>query len=161
MKDLLSVPWWFVQSLKICTALNDLYSVELFVQRWIFLRCSVEWFALRWMICVTLNNSYDVEWFFTLLQILYDVDWFVQRWKLCTTWMIRCAMDDFYNVEWFGLQWIIEYRLFNEWCAYSRQYCNIFYANLWVDLFLIWKYQEEIYSALPQKLVIKRCFWSL
>ena len=29
-----------------------------------------------------------------------------------------------------------------------------------VDFFPIWKYQEEIYSTLPKKLIIKRGFWS-
>ena len=43
-------------------------------------------------------------------------------------------------------------------CTYSRNYQKIFYTNLCATFFLIWKYQEEIYSALPQKLVIKRCF---
>ena len=43
-------------------------------------------------------------------------------------------------------------------CAYSKKYCKIFCTNLSVDFFLIWKYQEEIFSALSQKLVIKRCF---
>ena len=30
-----------------------------------------------------------------------------------------------------------------------------------VDFFPIWKYQEEIYSTLPKKLVLNRGFWSL
>ena len=139
----------------ICTALTYLCSVEFFVGTALNDLHYVEWFVLRWIIRITLNDFLLRCKFCTTSIDLYSVESFVRR------WMIRCAMDDFYNVEWFGLQWIIEYRLFNEWCAYSRQYCNIFYANLWVDLFLIWKYQEEIYSALPQKLVIKRCFWSL
>ena len=29
-------------------------------------------------------------------------------------------------------------------CAYSRKYCKTFYINLWVDFFLIKKYQEEL-----------------
>ena len=44
---------------------------------------------------------------------------------------------------------------------FSRKYSQIFYTNLCVEFFLIWKYQEEIYSTLPQKLVIKRGFSSL
>ena len=34
--------------------------------------------------------------------------------------------------------------------AYLRKYCEIFFTNLWVDFFLIWKYQE--YSALPPEI---------
>ena len=44
------------------------------------------------------------------------------------------------------------------WCVFSRKYCQIFYTNLCIEFFLIWKYQEEIYSTLPEKLVIKRGF---
>ena len=44
---------------------------------------------------------------------------------------------------------------------FSRKYSQIFYTNLCVEFFLIWKYQEEIYSTLPQKLIIKRGFSSL
>ena len=47
------------------------------------------------------------------------------------------------------------------WCVFSRKYCQIFYTNICVEFFLIWKYQEEIHSTLPQKLVIKRGFRSL
>ena len=43
-------------------------------------------------------------------------------------------------------------------CVYSKKYCKIFYTNLRVDLFLICKYQEEIFWTLLQKLVINRCF---
>ena len=158
---------WFVLHWKICTTLNDLYCVEWFVPRWIIctmlndLHC-VEWYVIRLMICTTFND-------------LNYVAWFVQRWIICTAlnylqysvelivlrWMIRSEMDDLYNVESFGLRLIIEYRLFNECqvCLFVK--ILIFYTNLWVDFFLIWKYQEEIFSALPQILFIKRCFWSL
>ena len=46
-------------------------------------------------------------------------------------------------------------------CVYARKYCQILYTNLCVDFFPIWKYQEEIYSTLPKKLVLNRGFWSL
>ena len=172
----------------ICTTLNDLYYVEWFVLRWVI--CTtlndlyyVEWFVLSWMICTTLNDLYYVRWVnCTILNDLYYVEWFVQHWmifyflakfvrprKICT------ALTDLYYVEWFGVRWMICTTLnhlgydellsigflMSARCAYSKKYCKIFYTNLWVDFFLIWKYQEEIYSALPQKLVIKRCFWSL
>ena len=124
---------WFAQRWIICsTALNDLYYVEWFVLRWVtcttlndlnYVRCmictalsylfSVELFVVQyWIICTTLSDFYYVEWFFTYLQNLCDLEWFAQRWKICTTWMIRSAMDDLYNVDSFGLRWIIEYRLF-------------------------------------------------
>ena len=145
----------------ICTTLNDFYYIERFV--------------LHWMIYSALNDLYCVEWFVqrwtisTMLKDLYNVEWFVQRWKICTTlddwycveWFCT-AMDDFFNIESSGLQWIIEYSLFNE-CRvrlFGKILYNI-YTNFWVDFLLIWKYQEEIYSTLAQKLVIKRCFWSL
>ena len=160
---------------KICTAFgDDLHSVERFI--------------LCWMICTTVNDLYYVEWY-TLrwmictaaLNYLYSVESSVQRWMICTT------LNDLHNIEWFLLRWKICTTLNNsesEWwcrtlnhldydellsigflmsagCAYLRKYCTIFYTNLWVYFFLICKYQEKIYSALPQKLVIKRCFWSL
>ena len=157
---------WFVSRWVVFTTLNDLnyvddlYSVELFAQDWIIRRYSVEWFALRLMICFTLDDLYNVEWFFNSL---------VRRRMICI------ALKDLYNVEWFGVRWMIcttlnhlDYNelfsidfLMSARCAYLRKYCKIFYTNLWIDLFLIWKYQEEIYSALPQKLVIKRCFLPL
>ena len=165
---------WFVLRWVICTTLNDLNYVAWFVQRWII--CStalndlyyVEWFVLRWMICITLNDLYNVEWFFTSLQNLYHLEWLVQPRNYT-------ALKDLYYVEWFGVRWMICTTLnhlgcdellsigflMSARCAYSKKYCKIFYTNLWVDFFLIWKYQEEIFSALPQKLVIKRCFWSL
>ena len=111
----------------ICTALNCLQRVELFVVQ-------------RWMICITLNEFYNVEWFVLL-------EWLVRRWMIfyfdakfipppmtCTAkelysverfvlrWMIRSAMDDLYNVESFGLWLIIDYRVFNEWqvCLFEK-----------------------------------------
>ena len=39
---------------------------------------------------------------------LYSVERFEPR------WMIWSAMDDLYNIESFGLQSIVDYRLFNE-----------------------------------------------
>ena len=162
----------FVLRLMICTTLNDMYYVE--------------WFVLRWVICTTLNDLNYVAWFAqrwiicsTALNYLYYVEWFVQRWiifyflaKFVGLGMIWVALKDLYHVEWFGVRWMICTTLnhlgydellsigflMSARCAYSRKYCKIFYTNLWVDFFLIWKYQEEIYSALPQKLVIKRCF---
>ena len=116
----------------IYTTLNDLYYVKCFL--------------LRWTFCTTLKDLYYVERFVqrwmicTALNDLYNVEWFVQRWMICTT------LNDFYYIERFVQGWII---------------CKIFYTNLWVDFLLIWKYQEEIYLPLSQKLVIKRCFWSL
>ena len=142
----------------ICTTLNDLNCVEWFTQRWIICTGlsyldSVEWFILRWMIWTTLNY-------------LYSVELSVQRWMICTT------LKNLYHAAWFGVRWMIctslnhlDYNellsigfLMSVGCAYSRKYCKIFYTNLWVDFFLICKYQEKIYSALPQKSVIKRCF---
>ena len=159
----------------ICTTLSDLYCVE--------------WFELRYMICTALNYLYSVELFVaqrwtivTRLVVLYYDEWFAQRWmifyfleKFVRPRMICTALKDLYYVEWFGVRWMICTTLnhlgydellsigflMSARCAYSRKYCKIFYTNLWVDFFLIWKYQEEIFSALPQKLVIKRCFWSL
>ena len=142
--------------LNICTAFsNDL--------------CSVERFALRWIICTTLNDLYYVEWF-VLRWIIFDfLAKLVWPRKICT------ALTDLYYVEWFGVRWMICTTLnhlgYDELlsigfllkarCAHSKKYCKIFCTNLWVDFFLIWKYQEEIFSTLPQKLVIKRCFWSV
>ena len=40
--------------------------------------------------------------------------------------------------------------------VYWRKNYKTFYSN--VFFFLIWKYQEEIYLTLPQRLVIKKCF---
>ena len=159
LNDLYHVEWFLLRWM-IWTTLNDSYSVELFVQHRIIRRYSVEWFVLRLMICFTLDDLYNVEWFFNSL---------VRRRMICI------ALKDLYNVEWFGVRWMIcttlnhlDYNelfsidfLMSARCAYLRKYCKIFYTNLWIDLFLIWKYQEEIYSALPQKLVIKRCFLPL
>ena len=80
--------------------------------------------------------------------------------------MICTALKDLYYVEWFGVRWMI-YTLLNHLDydellsidflmsarrAYSRKYCKIFNTKLWVDFFLTWKYQEEIYSTLPRNL---------
>ena len=151
----------------ICTALKDLYYVERFVLRWMICTTlndlySVEWFVQGWIICSTaLNDSYNVEWIFTSLQNLYDLEWLLQPRNYT-------ALKDLYYFECFGVQWMIcttlnhlDYDqlltigfLMSARCAYSIKYCKIFCTNLWVDFSLIWKYQEEIYSALPQKLVI-------
>ena len=163
----------FVLRWMICTTLNDLYYVE--------------WYVLRWMICTTLSDLYYVErselrWMnFITLNDLYYVEWFVQRWmifyflaKFVGPRMICTALKDLYYVEWFGVRWMICTTLnhlgydellsigflMSARCAYSKKYCKIFYTNLWVDFLLTWKYQE-IFLALPQELVIKRCFWSL
>ena len=165
---------WFVLCWMICITLNDMYYVE--------------WFVLRWMICTTLHDLHSVELFVqcwiicTTLNGLYYVKWLVQRWmnfyflaKFVRPWMICTALKDLCCIEWFRARWIICTTLnhlgYNELlsigflmstrCAYSKKCYKIFYTNLWVDFLLIWKYQEEIFSALPQKLVIKRCFWSL
>ena len=108
------------------------------------------------MICITLNDLSNAEWFFASLKSLCVLKWFLQRLKICTA-LIWSAIDDLHNVESFGLRWIIEYRLLNkcQMCLFEKILYNI------VDFFLIWKYQEEIFSALFQKLIIKRCFWSL
>ena len=129
-----------VQRWIICTALNDLYYVEWFVQRWMIFYF-LEKFVRSWVIYTALKNFDYIEWFGV-------------RWMICTTlnhlgWWI---WDD----EFLSIRFLISAR----W-SYSKKYCKIFYTKLWVDLFLIWKHQEEIFSALPQKLVIKRCFWSL
>ena len=139
---------WFVLRWKIWTTLNDLYSVELFVQGWI--------------ICTTaLNGLYNVEWIFTSLQNLYDLEWLVQPRNYT-------ALKDLYYFECFGVQWMIcttlnhlDYDqllsisfLMSARCAYSIKYCKIFCTDLWVYFSLIWKYQEEIYAAPQQKLVI-------
>ena len=171
----------FVLSWMICTTLNDLYCVERFVLGWMIfttlndLYC-VEWYVLRWMICTTYVEWLVQRWIiWTTLHDLYSVEWFVQRWmifyflaKFVRPRMICAALKDSYYVEWFGVRWMICTTLnhlgydellsigflMSARCAYSRKYCKIFYTNLWVDFFLIWKYQEEIFSALPQKLVI-------
>ena len=70
-------------------------------------------------------------------------------------------MDDLYNVESFGYDELLSIGfLMSARCAYSRKYCKKFCTNLWVDFSLIWKYQEETYSALPQKYILhKPLFW--
>ena len=126
----------------IWTTLNDLCGVELFVQRWVIRTVLnnlyyIEWFEVRWMIFTTLKN-------------LYDTEWFGVRWMICAT-LNHLDYDEFLSIGF----------LMSVKCAYSRKYCKIIYTNLWVDFFLICIYQKNIYLALPQKLVIKRCFWSL
>ena len=116
--------------------LNDLYYVEWFVQRWMIFYFLAKFVGPR-MICTALKD-------------LYYVEWFGVRWMICTT-LNHLGYDELLSIGF----------LMSARCAYSKKYCKIFYTNLWVDFFLIWKYQEEIFSALPQKLVIKRCFWSL
>ena len=142
--------------------LNDLYYIE---------------YVLRWMICTTLSDLYYVEWFelrcmiCTALNYLYSVEWFVLRW-ICTTlndlqsverfalrWMIWSAVDDFYNAESLDSNELLSIDfLMSSRCAYLRKHGKIFYTKLWFDFFLSWKCQEEIYSVLPQKLVIKSQF---
>ena len=86
---------------------------------------------------------------------LYSVDRFV----LC--WNMRSAMDDLYSTESFGYDDLLSIGfLMSARCAYSKKYSTIFCTNLWTDFFLIWKYQEDIFLALLQKLIIKRYFWS-
>ena len=122
------------------------------------------------MISISLKDLYNVEWFFTSLQNLWEAEWSVQRWKICTTsndsdsdgWFVHNSMIQCWIIwatfshELLSIGFLMSARR-----AYSTKYCKIFYTNLWADFLLIWKYQEEIFSALPQKLVIKRCFWSL
>ena len=179
---------WFVLPWMICTALNDMYNVEWFVLHWMI--CNyVEWFVLHSVICTMLNDLNYVEWFVqcwiicsTALNYLYYVEWFVRRWmifyllaKFVPPQMICTALKDLHYIEWFGVQWMICTTLnhlgFDELlrivflmsfrCVYLKKCCKVLFANLWVDFFLIWKYQEEIIFALPQKFVIWRCFWSL
>ena len=142
--------------------LNDLYYIE---------------YVLRWMICTKLSDLYYVEWFelrcmiCTALNYLYSVEWFVLRW-ICTTlndlqsverfalrWMIWSAVDDFYNAESLDYNELLSIGfLMSSRCVYLRKHGKIFYTKLWFDFFLSWKCQEEIYSVLPQKLVIKSQF---
>ena len=166
---------WFVLRWMICIRLSDLYYVE--------------WFKLRCMICTALRYLYSVELFVilhwvicTMLNNLYYVEWFAQRWvmfyflaKFVRPRMICTALKDLSYVERFRVRWVICTTLnhlgYDELLSigflmsgrrvYSKKYCKIFHTNLWVDFSLICKYQEEIFSALPQKLVIKKCFWSL
>ena len=86
---------------------------------------------------------------------LYSVDRFVLCWKM------RSAMDDLYSTESFGYDDLLSIGfLMSARCAYSKKYSTIFCTNLWTDFFLIWKYQEDIFLALLQKLIITRYFWS-
>ena len=137
----------------IYTALKDLHYVE--------------WFVLRWMICITLNDLYYVEWFIQRWAIFYFLEKFMQPQMICT------VLKDLYYLEWFVVRSMIcttlnhlgydellsNGFLINARCGYSKKYCKIFYTDLCVEFFLIWKYQEEIFLAQPLKLVIKRC-WS-
>ena len=147
---------WFVLHSVICTMVNDLNYVSWFVQRWI-------------ICCTALNYLYYVEWFVQSWMIFYLLAKFVPPQMICT------VLKDLHYVEWFGVQWMI-YTTLNHlgydellsivflmsvMCVYLKKCCKVLYANLWVDFFLIWKYQEEIFLALPQKFVIWRCFWSL
>ena len=96
----------------ICTALNDLYCVELFV--------------LRWITCATLNDLYYVEWFIlrllisTVLRNLCYIEWFVLGWVICTTlndlnyfawfvqcWIISTPLNYLYYAQWLVLRWVI------------------------------------------------------
>ena len=94
---------------KICRAfINDLYSVERFVLRW--MTCTtlngswcVEWYVVPWMICTTLSDTYYV---------LYYVERFELRCMICTAlnqrWIIcSTALNCLYYVEWFILRWMI------------------------------------------------------
>ena len=149
---------YYVESLVlgwvICTKLNDFYYIELFV--------------LRWVICITLNNLYYVQWYAQRWMICTTLNDFLLPCKICATSMICTALKYLYYVEWFGIQWMIcttlnqlGYEellsiafLISARCAYSKKSCKIFYANLWVVLFLIWKYQKKIFSAHSKNLVI-------
>ena len=130
-----------------------------------YLYC-VEWFVLRWIICTTFNDMHSVEWFVQRWMIFYFLAKFVRPRMICT------ALKDLYYVEWFGIQSMIcttlnqlGYEellsiafLISARCAYSKKSCKIFYANLWVVLFLIWKYQKKIFSAHSKNLVIYMTF---
>ena len=130
---------------KICTTLNDLYSFELFVH--------------RSMICTTLNDLCYVEWFLKICATLNDSYSFE---RIVLRWMVQSVMDDLYKEASCGLGCLLSIGLLmSARCDYLFEKFNIFYTNLWIDISLIWKYQEKIDSAMPKKLVIKRCFWSL
>ena len=98
-------------------------------------------FLLSRKICATSNDLYSTERF--VLRWMFGM-----RSIICTT-LNHLGYDELLSIGF----------LINTRCTYSKKYCKIFYTNLWVDFFLIWKYQEEIFSAQPLKLVIKRC-WS-
>ena len=152
----------------ICRALKDLYYVEWFVLHWICITLNdlhyVKRFVLRWMIWTTLYDLYSIElfvqrWMICITLNLYDVEWFAKRWKICIT------LNDLECGGWFLQCWILDYNellsigfLMSSRCAYLRKHGKIFYTKLWFDFFLSWKCQEEIYSVLPQKLVIKSQF---
>ena len=82
----------------------------------------------------------------TVLKDLYYLEWFVVRSMICTT-LNHLGYDELLSNGF----------LINARCGYSKKYCKIFYTDLCVEFFLIWKYQEEIFLAQPLKLVIKRC----
>ena len=131
LNDLYYAEWYELRYM-ICTALNYLYSVELFVVH-------------RWITCTRLNDLYYDEWFAQRWMIFYFLAKFVRSWMICT------ALKDLYYVEWFGVWWMICTTLnhlgYNELlsigslmsarCAYSKKYCKIFCTNLWVDFLLI------------------------
>ena len=145
----------------ICITLNDLYYVEWFVLRWMI--------CIRWMICTTLSDlsyteNFELRWMIcTALNYLHSAELFVvERWMICTTlndFLLRCKIcatwNDLYIVERFIQRWMIRSAM-ND--LYNVESFGLFCTNLFADFFLICKYQEEICSALPQKLVIKRCF---
>ena len=129
----------------ICTTLSDLYYVERFELRWMICTAlnylhRVELFVVqRWMICTTLNEFYYVEWFVQRWMIFYFVAKFVPL-------QMTCTAKELYNVERLVIGFLMSAR-----CTSSRTSCKIFCTNLWIDFSLTWKYQE--YSALPLKLV--------
>ena len=168
---------WFVLHWMIFTTLNDMYYVEWFVLRWMICITLndlyyVEWFVQRciiwqsWIICSAAlndlyyeNDFYYDEWFVLCWMISTMLNDFLLCCKICTTSIDLCSQGiiqmicttlnhlDYWVLLSIGF-------LMSARSAYLRKYCKTFCTNLWVDFSLIWKYQEEIYSALPQKLVI-------
>ena len=173
---------WFVLFWIIFTTLSDLYCAEWFLLRWVI--CTmlndlnyVAWFEQRWIICSTaLNYLYYVEWFLFRWKICTTLNGFLLLCKICENQndlysverfalrrMIRILMDDLYITPWYNVESIwATFRhellsigfLMSLRCAYSTKYGKIFYTNLWAEFLLVWKYQEEVFSALSQKLVI-------
>ena len=68
---------------------------------------------------------------------MYSLERFVLR------WIIQSAMDGLDDNELLSIEFLMSAR-----CAYSRKHFKVFYTNLWVNFFLIWKYQKEIHSTL-------------
>ena len=138
-----------------------MYYIEWFVLRWIFctaLNCLyyVEWFVLPWIICTRLNYFFFLAKFVrprmicTVLKDLYCAEWFGVRWMICTT-LNHLGYDELLSI---GL-------LMRARCTYSKKYCKIFYANLWVEIFTDLRIsRRNIFGSAPE-LVIKTCFWSL